>query len=94
MTPPMRYEAPTSDYAHVADEGVRNYLTNPPEEDFNVAAAQLRHANLCLLLDGQNQLLPLRLIEGRFEAYEEATTYYGFLNLLGVQKALRKFWLV
>lgn len=79
-------------YGHVSDIGVRNYLTNPPEEDFNVAAAQLRHANNNLMVDGQGKMLPLVALEPRFEAYEDACMYYGFLNLEGVHQSLQKFW--
>ncbi len=81
-------------FDHVADEGVKAYLSSPPEDDFNVAAKQLAHANRCMMLDGQNKLLPLEVLEKRFEYYEEASNYYGFLNLEGVHKALQKFWRV
>lgn len=81
-------------FDHIADEGVRAYLLSPPEDDFNVAAKQLAHANKCLMVDGQNKLLPLKVIEKRFEHFEDATHYYGFLNLVGVHESLKKFWSV
>ena len=81
-------------FDHVADEGVRAYLTSPPDDDFNVAARQLAHANRCMMVDGQNRLLPLKVLEKRFQYYEDATNYYGFLNLAGVHESLRKFWSV
>lgn len=76
------------------DKGVEAYLNSPVEDDFNVAAAQLRFANEHLMVDVVGKLLPLCKLERRFEAYEEASTYYGFLNLVGVHTALRKFWRV
>ena len=76
------------------DSGVEAYLNSLVEDDFNVAAAQLKFANEHLMVDVSGKLLPLCKLERRFEAYEEASTYYGFLNLAGVQKALRKFWMV
>lgn len=79
-------------FDHVADEGVRNYLSSPPEDDFNVAAKQLACASKHMMVDGQGKMLPLSAYEPRFEVYEEACMYYGFLNLEGVHKALRKFW--
>lgn len=86
MTPP------SASVSVPLDKGVEAYLNNPPEEDFNVAAAQLRFANEHLMVDAAGKLLPLGKLEARFEAYEEATSYYGFLNLAGVHSALRRFW--
>jgi hypothetical protein len=83
---------PVNDYAHVSDLGVRNYLVSPPSDDYNVLAAQLRCANGNMMVDGEGKLLPMSLIERRFNAHEEACWAYSFLRPEGVHQALRIFW--
>lgn len=86
MTPP------SASVSIPLDKGVEDYLNSPVANDYNVAAAQLKFANAHLMVDAAGKLLPLSKLEARFQAYEQATWYYGFLNLAGVQSALRKFW--
>ncbi len=88
MTPP------SASLSVPLDKGVEAYLNHPVEDDFNVAAAQLKFANEHIMVDATGRLLPLGKLEERFATYEEAALYYSFLNLVGVHSALRKFWRV
>ena len=82
-----------SNFSHVSDEGVRNFLEDEePVSDFNLVASQLDAAMKALDYDAEDLEVPFEVLEKREEYYDEACEYFGWRNLEAVRESLRDFW--
>lgn len=84
-----------SKFGHVEDPDLKAYLeAEEPKVDFNTVANILDYSERCINNDYAHIHVDYKVLERREELLEEAEQSFGWRDLKGTHKTLRKLWSV
>lgn len=80
-------------FDHIQDEGLRNYLQDEaPITDFNTTANILDVCERHLMVDENDEAIPIHKLEFRHHHYGQACGCFGRRDLAGVHKHIQTMW--